>query len=114
VARPSKFGNPYRLGHTQVRIPALDGSEWEIEGRLYKTSGERHPYNHADGRYTWHAVEDATQTQVVEAFRALVMKGRGYPTLDEIRAELAGFDLACWCRIGDPCHADVLLVLANT
>lgn len=26
--------------------------------------------------------------------------------------ELAGHDLACWCQIGKPCHADVLLDLA--
>jgi len=26
---------------------------------------------------------------------------------------LHGKDLACWCRLGDPCHADVLLELAN-
>jgi hypothetical protein len=48
------------------------------------------------------------------ASRAILIRGGGNPPLDEIRAELAGFDLACWCRIGDPCHADVLLVLANT
>jgi hypothetical protein len=27
--------------------------------------------------------------------------------------ELAGKDLACWCKPTDPCHADVLLALAN-
>jgi hypothetical protein len=26
---------------------------------------------------------------------------------------LAGHDLACWCPLGQPCHADVLLELAN-
>jgi hypothetical protein len=30
------------------------------------------------------------------------------------RAELAGRSLACWCSPGAPCHADVLLDLANT
>lgn len=31
-----------------------------------------------------------------------------------IRSELAGRDLACWCRIdGLPCHADVLIAVAN-
>lgn len=34
----------------------------------------------------------------------------GYP-LD--LAPLAGKHLACWCRPGTPCHADVLLRLAN-
>lgn len=30
-----------------------------------------------------------------------------------IREELAGKNLACWCKLGEPCHADVLLELAN-
>lgn len=29
------------------------------------------------------------------------------------KEELRGKDLACWCKPGDPCHADVLLELAN-
>lgn len=28
-------------------------------------------------------------------------------------AELAGHDLACWCPLDAPCHADILLGLAN-
>jgi hypothetical protein len=35
------------------------------------------------------------------------------PSREEIRAELAGQNLACWCRPGTPCHADVLIELAN-
>ncbi len=27
--------------------------------------------------------------------------------------DLRGKDLACWCKIGDPCHADILLEIAN-
>ena len=30
--------------------------------------------------------------------------------LDDIR----GKNLACWCPMGEPCHADVLLEMANT
>ena len=30
-----------------------------------------------------------------------------------LRHELAGYDLACWCPLDQPCHADVLLELAN-
>jgi len=30
-----------------------------------------------------------------------------------IRRELAGRDLACWCPLDGPCHADVLLAVAN-
>lgn len=35
------------------------------------------------------------------------------PNKDEIRRELRGKDLACWCPIDQPCHADVLLEIAN-
>ena len=31
----------------------------------------------------------------------------------EARRELRGKNLACWCPLGEPCHADVLLELAN-
>lgn len=31
----------------------------------------------------------------------------------ELIAPLRGKDLACWCKLGAPCHADVLLELAN-
>ena len=32
--------------------------------------------------------------------------------LDHVE-ELRGHDLACWCPLGQPCHADVLLEIAN-
>lgn len=30
-----------------------------------------------------------------------------------VRRELAGRDLACWCPLDKPCHADVLLTIAS-
>jgi hypothetical protein len=33
--------------------------------------------------------------------------------LDAFLAPLRGKDLACWCPLDQPCHADVLLKLAN-
>ena len=32
---------------------------------------------------------------------------------ERVRAELRGKDLACWCPLDQPCHADVLLEIAN-
>src|SRR6185436_16151556 len=32
---------------------------------------------------------------------------------ESARRELRGKNLACWCPLGQPCHADVLLELAN-
>jgi len=34
-------------------------------------------------------------------------------TPEAIRAELRGKNLACWCALDEPCHADVLLAMAN-
>ena len=35
------------------------------------------------------------------------------PSREVIRTELAGHNLACWCKPGSPCHANVLIELAN-
>jgi len=52
----------------------------------------------------------------VEAFRAHIEK-LDRESAGEIRriarAELGGKDLACWCPLNQPCHADVLLEIAN-
>lgn len=112
VARPSKWGNPYRVGETQMRFPRKDGVEaWEHEGRLHKRSGEQHAYVHGDGRVTMHEVRDATLAEVIALYRDQWLT---LADLDTLRAELGGHDLACWCPLDQPCHADVLLELANT
>jgi hypothetical protein len=36
------------------------------------------------------------------------------PSRADMRAELAGHNLACWCRPGTPCHTEVLIELANS
>lgn len=38
---------------------------------------------------------------------------KGMALLREHLHELKGKNLACWCKLGDPCHADLLLALAN-
>ena len=67
------------------------------------------------------AADAGSRAASVVAFRGLLAapSRRGYPSDEEIRAHLAGFDLACWCPLLDehgrraPCHADVLLAIAN-
>lgn len=50
-----------------------------------------------------------TVAECVEHFRFLAEAAA-----QDVRAELAGKDLACWCPLDDqPCHADVLLEVAN-
>jgi hypothetical protein len=36
-----------------------------------------------------------------------------FPTVKDIQTELRGKNPACWCAHGTPCHADVLLEIAN-
>jgi len=36
------------------------------------------------------------------------------PSRAEMREELAGHNLACWCKPGTPCHTEVLIELANS
>jgi len=35
------------------------------------------------------------------------------PSAEAIRVALGGRDLACWCALAGPCHADLLLTIAN-
>jgi Domain of unknown function (DUF4326) len=48
----------------------------------------------------------------VAAHRRALVAGELAVTVADVRRELAGRDLACWCPVGAPCHADVLLALA--
>lgn len=93
VSRPSKWGNPVR---------------WEARSEFDPATGETHPPDVA-----------AARRISVEGFRK-VLSDRNLrveytvPSDDEIRAELAGKDLACWCPLDQACHADVLLEIANS
>lgn len=51
-----------------------------------------------------------TAQEAVDGFRRMWSEPHqiGY-----IRERLRGKDLACWCPLDQPCHADVLLEIAN-
>ncbi|HEY2404831.1 MAG TPA: DUF4326 domain-containing protein [Polyangiaceae bacterium] len=83
VSRPSKWGNPFSASLASARNAAE-------KLRLRAES-------------------------VAEFKRALIGRGpRVLPfTVADVRRELAGKNLACWCPLDGPCHADLLLQLAN-
>lgn len=60
-----------------------------------------------------HRDPSVSRTQRVAAFESDLREGRMPYTLDDVRRELRGKDLACWCTPDGPCHADVLLRIAN-
>lgn len=57
--------------------------------------------------------EPSERQEAVDLFREwwLQLAERGY---GHDISELRGKDLACWCPLDQPCHADVLLKLANS
>ena len=61
---------------------------------------------------------DVGRAEAVRLFRSMLedrdQRSRvGYPSDKSIRESLRGKVLMCWCRVGAPCHADVLLEIAN-
>ena len=49
----------------------------------------------------------------VASYRAALLTGNLAVTVEDVRRELRGKNLACWCPPEAPCHADVLLEIAN-
>ncbi len=89
VGRPSRWGNPYAPDLYRADYPEADAHEL----RYMATSdfeglvtGRWDRFDHVDVP--------------------------SYPRAEIAR--LRGRDLACWCPLDQPCHADVLLEIANT
>ncbi|MCB2412378.1 DUF4326 domain-containing protein [Demequina sp. TTPB684] len=91
VARPSRWGNP-------------------LPGGIKSLTREQIVYGYRD-LVVRRAAKIVTPSYVITVKATDVHET--VPTSAEIRTALAGKDLACWCKPGDPCHADVLLEIAN-
>ena len=101
VGRPSRWGNWFRVGDTYMILPGLG---WPIP--TWRTPG---PVGDTQARVE--RCPDALTA--IEWYRAWIMQpGVGMPRLTN-PADLRGKDLVCWCPLDQPCHADVLLELAN-
>ena len=91
VGRPGGWGNPFRIG-SRYDLKFDDGHRMgEINSRQDAVAAF---VDCLWGHYECNAFS-------------------GYPTIAMIRDELRGHDLMCWCPLGSPCHADVLLEVAN-
>ena len=94
VGRPSRWGNPFRVGD-----PSIGGSYTLDDSlRLYRI------YMGSD----WSAM---TLAERIEARRWAQFHDS--VTTESARLLLKGSDLACWCPLDQPCHADILLEIAN-
>jgi hypothetical protein len=100
VGRPTKFGNPFRVCH-DVAIPPSPAPMWAVvdeRGRVL---------------VRWDT-KNLAALDAVDRFRRLMREPWAErPAEQELIAGLRGKDLACFCPLDQPCHADVLLELAN-
>lgn len=128
VGRPTKWGNPFpfREPWGLVRTFPANPGVIEYESRI-SADGNRHDMHMPGGEIILCNVRYATRAELVTLYRRTLLSPdrgmlMGYPsrkghyakvTVADIRGELEGRDLACWCPLSEPCHADVLLDLAN-
>jgi hypothetical protein len=53
------------------------------------------------------------RTEAVRRYRQDLLAGSLPFNVVDVERELRGRDLACYCPLDEPCHADVLLEIAN-
>lgn len=86
VSRPSRWGNMVRIGQP-LFVDPVDGST---------------------------TTREATRAEAVSLYRiGLKIALTKSPDARAALGQLRGKNLACWCRLDQPCHADTLLELAN-
>ncbi len=83
VDRSTRWGNPFKAG-TVATHPKT--------GRAISVTGKEH---------------------AIALFALHLETGDGLKLAAAARQELRDKNLACWCKDGDDCHADVLLRVAN-
>jgi uncharacterized protein DUF4326 len=85
VDRSSRLGNPFTVGLVACGCRAV-------------------------GECTHNMMRCETAAEAVQAYREIP---RSETRLAYLRDTLRGKNLACWCPLDQPCHADVLLEIAN-
>ena len=95
VARPSKWGNPFAVASNIPRVFVHDGLRvwWETPRS--------------------HEAADLARAEAVRLFALHIGPMGNYEKPGDWTEALRGKNLGCWCPLDSPCHADVLLELAN-
>lgn len=92
VARPGKWGNPFTIPKAIEAGYATDATAQAFVVQCFRD------WNSPNLAERWWMGPESD--------------ARRRPFVDDI-GQLRGKNLACWCRLDQPCHADVLLELAN-
>ena len=128
VSRPSVYGNPFPVDGSWIMWTAVGlGFRADKPGRraaavalhrAWMTGAleiERQPVATHGGHLEF---GDGSVVSVADhasniALAAAGLYGRPVVPDPPDLSPLRGHDLACWCPLSEPCHADNLLVLAN-
>lgn len=102
VTRPGRWGNPFPVDHEGVAAHAMSMGLSPDDEKDRTTAS-------LDLFKMWIVGEG----KINELVWALLPKVKRAPPLRIIQRDLAGKDLACFCALDHPCHADVLLKIAN-
>lgn len=94
VGRPTVYGNPFRIGAPYCG-PVIQA--------VHSPAGLVMAFN------LW--IERDTLNPLMWDRELIVAHAHLKAALE--RGDLKGKDLACWCPLERPCHADVLLRIAN-
>lgn len=98
VARPSRWGNPFQ--------------GFKLGGFLACKLFDM--YLHGDNipRFVANQIDDEVKASII--LEALAEAPHG-PTLALLgRDELRGWNLACFCKLEEPCHGDTWIDISNT
>ncbi len=99
VTRPGNWGNPFKVGH-RYKWGGLKNSGID----LLMTYMEAYV---PDDRFT----TIQTAQEAIEWYEKYLLKRP--ELIEKAKKELVGKNLACFCKIGEPCHGDILLKIAN-
>lgn len=115
VGRGSRFGNPFRIGQpdplsviNKTPMDAATCCHYYRQGiEAAAQLGTEHSIYHPNQEmlwWAWQMVGD-DEEQAIGVDLAVMIETEIY--------RLKGKNLACWCSLDHPCHADVLLEWAN-
>lgn len=100
VDRSTGFGNPFPIRPCTVTCCGAETGHWSV-GTF-------------DGPGFWvRPTEADARALSVRAFRTWLTAPSRAHLVARAQHQLRGKNLACWCPLDQPCHADVLLEIAN-
>jgi hypothetical protein len=103
VGRPTIYGNPFTVTKVgSCHVSPLLASQWRNDPHWHTIWPD-------DAHWCFKTKADAA-SRAVELYRYTL---NAFEPDADFWQGIKGHDLACWCPLDQPCHADILLEIAN-